>query len=110
MAGMNRVIGIGLSALITIGVLLAAAYVPFYLLPYLRQIPPHRFLGLINLVICIVFAWRVIRAYNTGCIQRTPYSMPIERRDNPIKFWTYILSEVLIIAALGYVAWRSFSN
>ena len=110
MTGTDRVIGVGLSVLIAVGVLLAATYGPFYLLPYLRQIPPHRVPGLINSVICIVFAWRVTRACNTGCVKRTPYSMPIERRDNPIKFWVYILSEVLVIAALGYVAWRSFSN
>ena len=106
----ERVIGVGLSALITVGILLAAIYGPFYLMPYLRQIPPHRVSGLINSVICIVFAWRVTRAYSTGCIKRTQYLVPIERRDNPIKFWAYISVDVLLIVTLGYFAWRSLSH
>jgi hypothetical protein len=110
MTGTDRVIGLGFSVVITVGILLAATYGSFYLLPYLRQIPPHRVPGLINSVICIVFAWRVTRAHNTDSIKRMRDLIPIEWRDNPIKFWVYISSDVLIIATLGYLAWRSLSN
>ena len=106
----ERVIGVGLSLLITVGVLLATTYGPFYLMPYLRQLTPIQAAGLINVGVSIFIAWRVSRAYRTGSLKRTRYLAPIERRDHPIKFWAYISLDVLLITALGYLAWRSFSN
>src|SRR5580704_8417008 len=105
MTWIERIIGVGLSVLITVGLLLGATYGPFYLMPYLRQVPTHQVPGLINVAVCMFFAWRVSCAYSTGSIKRTRYLTPIERRDHPIKFWTYISLDMLLIATLGYLAW-----
>ena len=97
-------IGVGLSILITVGVLLAA-YSPLYLMSYLRQVPLHQVPGFINAAICMIFAWRVIRAYSTGSIKRRHYLAPIQRRDRAFAFWAYISLDMLLIATLGYLAW-----
>ncbi len=105
----ERVIGIGLSILITASVLLAAAYGPLYLMSYLQKIPLHRVLGLMNGAFCMFFVWRVVRAYSTGSIRRG-HLRSIERQDHPFKFWVYISLEMLLVATFGYLALRSLSS
>jgi hypothetical protein len=110
MSWTERIIGVGMSVLITAGLLLAAVYGPFYLTGYFRQISPYRISGFINAAAGLLFVGRVVRATSTGSIKTKGFLGSVDRAARPVRFWCYVALDGLMIAVFGYLALRSFVN